>query len=235
MKGTAATAAVAAVLVALVMLVKPALPLPHIIPDPGVPAATSAPAPASAPTPDASFVAALPLLDGLQVKGRAPKTGYSRDLFLPGGWPSIGSGCDLRDQILARDLIPGTRTDVGCNIVSGEVNDPYSGQRRAVLATDIEHIVALFDAWQKGAQQLTVQQRQQLATDPDNLIAVDAGLNRQKRDADAATWLPPNKAWRCDYAARQVVLKDRYDLWVTPAEHDALSKILHTCIERPQS
>lgn len=178
---------------------------------------------------------ALLLLDRLQVKGRAPKTGYTRDLFLPGGWPSIGSGCDLRDQILARDLIPGTRTEVGCNIVTGEVHDPYSGQRRAASATDIEHIVALFDAWQKGAQQLTVQQRQQLATDPDNLIAVDAGLNRQKRDADAATWLPPNKAWRCEYAARQVVLKDRYGLWVTQAEHDALSKILHTCTKRPQS
>lgn len=227
-----AFAAAASVFALLVGLLDPSIVGRVIGYDPGSPTADTAP---STPGEHAHVEDVLPVLDRLPVKGRAPKTGYTRDLFLPGGWPSTEPGCDLRDQILARDLIPQTRTEVGCNIVSGEVHDPYSGQRRAASATDIEHIVALFDAWQKGAQQLTSEQRQQLATDPANLVAVDSRLNRQKRDADAATWLPPNKAWRCEYAARQVILKDRYHLWVTQAEHDALARILHTCTERPRS
>lgn len=89
--------------------------------------------------------------------------------------------------------------------------------------------MALPDAWVKGAQQLDEQARRNLANDPLNLLAVDGGLNNQKGAGDAATWLPPNKAFRCEYARRQVDIKQRYGLWVTPAERDALAGILAQC------
>ncbi|MFD6062383.1 HNH endonuclease family protein [Rhodococcus wratislaviensis] len=91
------------------------------------------------------------------------------------------------------------------------------------------HVVALSDAWQKGAQQLSPEQRRDLANDPRNLQAVDGPTNSQKSDSDAASWLPPNKAYRCTYVSRQIDVKALYRLWVTQAEKDAMSQVLHSC------
>jgi hypothetical protein len=89
--------------------------------------------------------------------------------------------------------------------------------------------VALSDAWQKGAQKLTAAQREDFANDPLNLLAVDGPTNEAKGDGDAATWLPPNKGYRCSYVARQVAVKAAYHLWVTQAEHDAIARVLAAC------
>jgi hypothetical protein len=93
----------------------------------------------------------------------------------------------------------------------------------------IDHVVALSDAWQKGAQQLSAETRRAFANDSLNLLAVDGATNQGKGDGDAATWLPPNKPYRCSYAARQVAVKAKYGLWVTSPERDALGRILATC------
>lgn len=168
-------------------------------------------------------------LAGLRVAGRAPKTGYDRDLFLH-SWPATGGGCDLRDTILARDLVAGTKEPAGgCEVAGGLVADPYSGRQISTTKADVDHAVPLGDAWQKGAQQWTPQQRRAFATDPDNLVSVDASLNRAKGDADAATWLPPHKPGRCAYAARQVRVKAKYHVWVTEAERVALDGLLSRC------
>jgi Excalibur calcium-binding domain/Protein of unknown function (DUF1524) len=89
--------------------------------------------------------------------------------------------------------------------------------------------VALGDAWQTGAQGWTTATRTALANDPRNLLAVDGPLNEQKGDGDAATWLPPNKAYRCAYVARQVAVKVAYGLWMTQAEKDASATVLASC------
>lgn len=174
----------------------------------------------------------------LPVKGRAPKTGYSRDQFGP-SWADVDhNGCDTRNDILARDLVNKTYKDGtrGCVVLTGTLNDEYTGKaiefRRGQgtsNAVQIDHMVALSDAWQKGAQQLSSAQRARLANDPLNLIAVDGPANGQKSDGDAATWLPPNKAYRCTYVSRQVLVKAKYSLWVTQAEHDAIARVLDSC------
>jgi hypothetical protein len=94
---------------------------------------------------------------------------------------------------------------------------------------DIDHLVALSDAWQKGAQQWDASKRIALANDPLNLLAVDAGPNRSKGDGDTATWLPPDKSYRCTYVAAQVAVKKKYGLWVTSAEKAAMKRVLSTC------
>lgn len=71
------------------------------------------------------------------------------------------------------------------------------------------------------------------ANDPLNLLAVDAGANRSKGDGDTATWLPPNKAYRCTYVARQVAVKKKYKVWVTAAERDAMVQVLSKCATTP--
>lgn len=175
---------------------------------------------------------ALAELDKVEVKGRAPKTGYSRQQF-GDGWGEI-NGCSVREVILARDL---TDEKVeGCKVQSGTLNDPYTGkiiqfQRGPETSqlVQIDHVVALSDAWQKGAQQLTPEQREQFANDPLNLLAVDGAANQTKGDGDAATWLPENKAFRCQYVARQIAVKRKYQLWMTEAEKSAASQITRAC------
>lgn len=212
------------------------------------PAATVSPAPdepgESAPGESAPAASgtALAALEGLPVKGRAPKTGYSRDQFGP-AWADVDhNGCDTRNDILARDLTR-TVTDPDthdCIVLSGVLADPYTGTRIDFLrgqatstAVQIDHVVALSDAWQKGAQRLDGEARRQLANDPLNLLAVDGPTNSGKGDGDAATWLPPSKAFRCQYVARQVAVKQAYALWVTQAEHDAVAGILSRCPDEP--
>ncbi len=176
---------------------------------------------------------AVAVLDELEVKGRAPKTGYTRSQF-GDGWAKT-LGCDTRNEILRRDL-EATIVNMECQVVSGVLNDPYTGkiiefQRGSSTSQviQIDHVVALSDAWQKGAQQLTPAERVQLANDPLELLAVDGPANQQKGDGDAATWLPPNRAFRCQYVARQIAVKKKYRLWVTQAEKDAMVRVLDTC------
>ena len=180
---------------------------------------------------------AIDLLATLPIKGRAPKTGYDRALFGQ-AWADVDrNGCDTRNDILKRDLTGITYTNsVPCKVQSGTLADPYTGTSIKFLrgsatssAVQIDHVVALSDAWQKGAQQLTTEQRTAFANDPLNLQATDGPTNIKKGDGDAATWLPPNKAFRCEYVARQISVKATYSLWVTQAEHDAMARILADC------
>jgi hypothetical protein len=193
------------------------------------------PVPAPVPTSTGRAVAAL---GTLPVKGRAPKTGYTREQF-GAAWSDVDrNGCDQRNDVLARDMTketfkPGTRS---CVVLTGTLADPYTGRTIAFTrgqgtseAVQIDHVVALSDAWQKGAQKLTPERRKHLGNDPLNLLAVDGPTNQSKGDGDAATWLPGVRSYRCSYVARQVAVKVKYGLWVTQAEHDAIARVLAGC------
>lgn len=183
---------------------------------------------------------ALALLEALPVKGRAAKTGYDRNEQFGNGWKDPDrNGCDARNDVLLRDLSE-VVLDGPCKVLSGVLADPYTGQRIGFVrgqetsqAVQIDHVVALSDAWQKGAQGLSRERRVELANDPLNLLAVDGPTNNRKGDGDAATWLPPSKGFRCDYVARQVSVKAEYGLWVTAPEHDAIARVLQACPEQP--
>ncbi len=178
----------------------------------------------------------------LPVKGRAPRTGYERDRFGQ-AWADVDrNGCDQRNDVLARDLEgetfkPGTQD---CVVLTGTLADPYSGKTIAFTRgqdtsddVQIDHVVALSNAWQTGAQQLDEGTRRNFGNDPLNLMAVDGPTNQAKGDGDAATWLPPVRSYRCTYVARQVAVKAKYRLWVTPAERDAINGVLAGCPGQP--
>jgi hypothetical protein len=177
---------------------------------------------------------ALTALNSLEVKGRAAKTGYARSQFPHWSDPDR-NGCDARNDTLKRDLTQisfksGTRD---CKVLTGQLLDPFGGKVITFSSTksniDIDHVVALSNAWQTGAAYFDKTKRQQIANDPLNLLAVDFSLNRQKGDGDAATWLPPLKSYRCDYVARQIAVKAKYGLWVTQPEKGAIIKLLEKC------
>jgi hypothetical protein len=199
--------------------------------------------PAASPRSSVDVAGALAALASLPVKGRAPMTGYDRKAFGP-AWSDDTedewghNGCDTRNDVLRRDLTDavleaGTH---GCVVLTGTLQDPYGGTTihfvrgpTTSIAVQIDHVVALADAWQTGAQGWSRARRQAFANDPRELVAVSGALNESKRDGDAATWLPPYKPGRCAYVARQVAVKRAYELWVTPAEHDAIMRVLQHC------
>jgi hypothetical protein len=195
-------------------------------------------------TPSMSTVAeaqpglATAVLETLAVKGRAPKTGYTRDQFGQ-AWADVDhNGCDTRNDMLKRDLTgiiykAGTRN---CVVASGTLVDRYSGEtiyfvrgNVTSMAVQIDHVVALSNAWQTGALKLNADQRKALANDSLNLFAVKGSLNLHKSDGDAATWLPPLKNFRCAYVAQQIAVKAKYSLWVVAPEKAAMVSILAKC------
>lgn len=182
--------------------------------------------------------AASVALQNLEIKGRAPKTGYSRAEF-SASWGTINN-CDVRNYVLARDLSQIKLEPQSCLVASGTLIDPYTAQSILFLRgpstselVQIDHVVALSDAWQKGAQSLSPYDRYRFANDPLNLLAVQGAANQAKGDSDAASWLPSNKQYRCTYIARQIAVKSKYGLWVTQAEYDAMAKILRDCPDEP--
>ena len=196
-------------------------------------AAPSAPAATALTNWPSSSTLAADAAAQLVVKGRAPKTGYDRDLF-GSGWVDIDrNGCDTRNDVLAASLA-NVELSGPCKVTGGTLADPYT---KAVIdffagsgtPVQIDHVVALSDAWQKGAQSWPWAKRVAFANDPLNLLAVDASTNMSKGDGDTATWLPPNKSFRCEYVSRQVAVKAKYGVSVTQAELDAMLRVLSDC------
>jgi len=179
---------------------------------------------------------ALAALASLPVKGRAPMTGYSREEFGQAWLDADRNGCDTRNDTLGRDLVqrsykPGTRD---CVVLTGVLHDPYLGQDVAFVRgdgdlVDIDHVVALGNAWATGAAPFDIHKRAAFANDPLNLLAVDLHSNRSKGDGDAATWLPAYRPFRCSYVSRQIAVKKKYGLWLTAPEHAAMARVLGTC------
>ena len=188
-----------------------------------------------------SVASGLSVIQAQVTKGRAAKTGYTRDQFGP-AWADVDrNGCDTRNDILKRDLsdeVFKEKTNA-CVVLSGKLVDPFSGEtinfvrgNTTSMEVQIDHVVALSNAWQTGAFKLTPDQRKVLANDPLNLLAVKGKLNSQKGDGDAATWLPPLKSFRCDYVSRQIAVKIKYKLWFTAPEKEAMIRILKSCPEK---
>ena len=193
------------------------------------------------PSQAASVPSGLSVIEAQVTKGRAAKTGYTRAQFGQ-AWSDVDrNGCDTRNDILKRDLTAEIFKDNthDCVVLSGMLIDPYSGEsinfvrgNITSMEVQIDHVVALSNAWQTGAFKLTIKDRTALANDPLNLLAVKGRLNSQKGDGDAATWLPPLKSYRCDYVLRQIAVKIKYKLWFTAPEKEAMVRILKSCPEK---
>ena len=197
--------------------------------------------PGIAPAKAEAVVSSLSIIQAQVTKGRAAKTGYTRAQF-GAEWADVDrNGCDTRNDILKRDLtnIVFKEKTNSCTVLSGTLVDPFSGETinfvqgvKTSSEVQIDHTVALSNAWQTGAFKLTVDQRKAFANDPLNLLAVKGKLNSQKGDGDAATWLPPLKSYRCEYVSRQIAVKIKYSLWFTAPEKEAMIRILKSCPEK---
>lgn len=197
--------------------------------------------PSQAAIPDLpSYEQALELLDGVAIDVHDPMDGYARTEFPH--WRAAGNGCDMRQLILNRDMTVTERRGDGCTVLLGTLEDPFTGktidfQHTSVggnsNAVQIDHVVALCDAWKTGAQGWTRETRAAFANDPINLLAVDGPANGSKGCGNAHSWLPRssgNAAFDCDYVTAQTAVKSKYGLTMAFDEHDLIGEILTDCI-----
>ena len=204
------------------------------------PTPTDAPPETPSPTPTTEAPAAsgtaLAVLETLPVKELGPQSGYDREEDFGPSWYDVdGNGCDTRNDILRRDFEDITRED-WCLVYTGVIDDPYTGEtinftrgRGTSNKVQIDHIVALSNAWKTGAPALSYELRVAFANDPLNLVAVDGPTNGSKGDDSADWWLPPQRSTWCWYVSTQVSVKAAYKLWVTPDEKVAMKQVLTTC------
>jgi hypothetical protein len=172
----------------------------------------------------------------LEVRDHSIAMEYERAAFGQ-SWADVDrNGCDTRNDILNRDLDNRRWRDRtrGCVVIEGDLTSPYTGSAMHFVKQDadevqIDHVVALGAAWGSGASAWDDARRTQFANDPLNLLAVDGDSNQSKGDADAASWLPPDTEYRCEFVARQIAVKAKWQLWVTSAERDAMSRVLAEC------
>ncbi|WP_227993713.1 HNH endonuclease family protein [Pseudactinotalea sp. HY160] len=181
-------------------------------------------------------------LERLTVAAHAASSDYERDAFSYRSYDQDRNGCDIRNDVLRRDLddITIRAGTNGCTVQTGLLHDPYTGatidfERGAATSGDvqIDHVVALANAWATGADTWKSEVLQEFGNDPLNLLAVQGAANQQKGAHDAASWLPDMEDFQCEFVARQVAVKLAYELTVTMEERSAMRDVLSTCPDEP--
>ncbi|MFT8704990.1 HNH endonuclease family protein [Bifidobacterium aquikefiricola] len=185
-----------------------------------------------------SAAIALQLLEMSESKAaKTVKAQYDRASFGFRQTDFDGNGCDARDDVLARDLTSLKFAHAGsCIVQSGILNDPYTAQTidfvrgpKTSAAVQIDHVVALENAWISGAYAWTKAERYRFGNDPYNLLAVDGSSNQEKGSSSAAYWLPSSKTYQCSYVSRQIGVKTKYRLTIAQSEKQAMLVVLHSC------
>jgi uncharacterized protein DUF1524 len=178
---------------------------------------------ASLPGGITQLVVAAPHLDG-----------YDRDLF--GDWDDVDHDCqNTRAEVLiAESQVPVTFTTASsCTVTTGRWLDPWSGEvNTSAAVVDVDHTVALANAWRSGAWAWTPDQRAAYANDvadDAHLIAIPAGENHSKGDAGPEAWRPPAPSSWCAYARAWTAIKAKWRLTATPAEWSAILEMAATC------
>lgn len=176
---------------------------------------------------------ATALVDGLTVAADVPVADYRRDAFGNGWDYDPVSGCNTRERVLIEESLTEPTMGDRCKPLVGDWVSIYDG-----LVTDdpadleIDHLVALSNAWRSGAALWTDERREVFAndrSDPDTLVAVSTSSNRSKSDSSPDRWLPERNEARCDYVEAWVRVKSRWELSVTPAEKSTLVQVLSGC------
>ncbi len=163
---------------------------------------------------------------------------WTDDNPAPGGH----NGCDTRNDILERDLVDKTYVSIKrcpTAVATGTLHDPYTNASVAFVrgnqigaSVQIDHIVPLALAWDLGARDWPEDLRLRFANDPANLLAVGGQANQDKGDSEPALWMPPNMAFRCQYAVQFVAVLRGYGLSVDAPSAGVLREAASTCPTR---
>lgn len=190
---------------------------------------TSAPATTAAGAPTTGGALALDVLSTITVAREVP-AGYDRDLF--GGWiDADGDGCNTREEVLIDESIGMAQVDpYGCTVVAGDWFSVYDGATWTDPSdVDIDHVVALKEAWDSGAHGWSPARRRAFAndlSDPRGLRAVTDNVNQSKGDADPSNWVPSRDSFVCTYVSDWIAIKAHWGLTMDESEHGRLRNLL---------
>lgn len=174
---------------------------------------------------------AMALLQNIRVENERG-AGYVRALFEH--WRDIdGDGCDAREQVLKRDSVTLPQVDpYKCKVIAGDWVSPYDGARWSdPTDIDIDHVVALKEAWDSGAWAWSAATRNAYAndtTDRRTLLAVTDRVNQQKSDRDPSNWVPPLKSYVCTYLGNWISIKARWNLSMDQSEWGRIKNLLNS-------
>ncbi|CAB4577443.1 MAG: DUF1524 domain-containing protein [Actinobacteria bacterium] len=158
--------------------------------------------------------------------------GYDRSLF-PHWIDADRDGCNARYEVLIAEAITPPSVTNRCRLIGGSWRSEFDYKIfRNPSQLDVDHFVPLAEAWRSGAANWSTQQRISFANDlelPDALISVSRSTNRSKSDRDVASWLPPNRSYRCQYLSSWVEVKFKWKLTVDAAERRSLEDGLLDC------
>jgi hypothetical protein len=174
---------------------------------------------------------AIGLLQNIRVENERG-AGYVRALFEH--WRDIdGDGCDAREQVLKRDSVTLPQVDpYKCKVIAGDWVSPYDGARWSdPTDVDIDHVVALKEAWDSGAWGWSAATRKAYAndtTDRRTLSAVTDNVNQQKSDKDPSNWVPPMKSYVCTYLGNWISVKARWNLSMDQSEWGRIKNLLNS-------
>ena len=205
------------------------------IPEPtGVPAATVTPIPVSTESPVAPTRSPALMLDISVAAIRDDLPDYDRDDWRH--WTDEDRDCqNTRHEVLIEESRTPVeyKTNDDCKVEAGEWYGAYTGMVVTdPTQLDIDHLVPLANAHKSGGWAWSSERKRSYANsldDPGHLIAVTASANRMKGAKGPEDWLPPNEAYRCQYALDWINVKRTWDLTATPAEANALQDLLATC------
>lgn len=190
--------------------------------------------------PSSELSRARALIRKVKVAEPAPGRSYNRSAFGT-AWtddsdaPWAHDDCPTREQVLQRDMPdeafrskPGD--SLRCVVASGTLSDPYTGRKIVFTkerpqAVQVDHVIALSEAWQQGAWNWSRRQRVEYANDPLVLLAVDGPANVQKSDHGPAEWLPPNHGVWCALAVRRAQIELRFHLPATRLDKHTMMEV----------
>lgn len=182
----------------------------------------------------------VPGLDGilasLQPQSTSRIPDYDRDLFGTSWFDVDGNLCDTRNDVLQRDMRDIHLAADQCKVMSGVLDDPYTGSaisfergEQTSQAVQIDHIIPLSYAWKHGAWSWDDSARLAFANDPANLLAVDGPTNNGKGGKGPARWMPPNESYRCVYATKFVTVAATYELQISEDDRQSLAATIASC------
>lgn len=155
---------------------------------------------------------------------------YERSAF-GHGWDDVDGDCqNSRAEALIATSSTTVRfaTDKGCRVVTGRWISPFTGKViQNSSEIDIDHVVPLKWAWERGARHWSQAKRERFANDMVNLWPVELGLNRSKGAQGPDEWLPPSG--QCGYVARFTRIVKQYGL--APKSHETrwIKSFLDSC------
>ena len=208
-------------------------------PPPGQPPGTPPPAPTAipeAPTPHPIPATTL-VITVAAIPAGIPD--YDRSDWRH--WVDEDGDCqDARQEVLiAEGLVPVTyEDDRECRVETGQWWAPHLGHHLGNPShIDVDHHVPLKNAHLSGGWRWDAAMKEEYANflgEENHLIAISSRHNRSKGARGPEEWAPPDNALWCQYAVDWAVIKEKWELTMTPVESEIVMDMLGTCADPPK-